>query len=63
MLHNSYLTVALNPIMTNLTVDAGTVQWVTTAYMLVAAVTVPVTGFLYRKAPTQTLFSAVLAFC
>lgn len=49
--------------MTNLTVDAGTVQWVTTAYMFVAAVMIPVTGFLYRKAPAQTLFSAVLAFC
>ena len=53
--NETFLNVALTPIMDDLAVGAGTVQWVTTAYMLAAAIMVPVTGFLYRSVPTKRL--------
>lgn len=53
--NETFLNVALTPIMQDFNVTSGTVQWVSTAYMLVAAVTVPVTSFLYRSIPTKTL--------
>jgi DHA2 family lincomycin resistance protein-like MFS transporter len=53
--NETFLNVALTPIMNDFGVNAGTVQWVTTAYMLMAAIMVPLTGFLYRKFPTKPL--------
>lgn len=58
--NETFLNVALNPIMESMQVNAGTVQWLTTAYMLAAAIMVPVTGFLYRKVPTKRLFLTAL---
>ena len=59
--NETFLNVALTPIMDDLAVSAGTVQWVTTAYMLAAAIMVPVTGFLYRSVPTKRLTMVALA--
>ncbi|RDB60427.1 multidrug MFS transporter [Gordonibacter sp. 28C] len=59
--NETFLNVALTPIMADFGIDAGTVQWVTTAYMLAAAVMVPVTGFLYRSVPTKRLLIVALA--
>lgn len=53
--NETFLNVALTPIMQDYGVTSGDVQWVSTAYMLVAAVTVPVTNFLYRSVPTRRL--------
>lgn len=53
--NETFLNVALTPIMQDFALSSGTVQWVSTAYMLVAAVTVPVTSFLYRSVPTKLL--------
>lgn len=58
--NETFLNVALNPIMRDLSVNAGTVQWVTTAYMLAAAVMVPVAGFLYKKIRTSRLMALSL---
>lgn len=58
--NETFLNVALNPIMADMGVNAGTVQWLTTAYMLAAAIMVPLTGFLYQKTSTRTLFLAAL---
>jgi len=58
--NETFLNVALNPIMQDLSVNAGTVQWVSTAYMLAAAVMVPVAGFLYRKIRTSLLMALSL---
>lgn len=54
--NETYLNVAFTPIMNYFTVDVGTVQWLATAYMLGAAVMVPVSAFLYRSIKTRTLF-------
>jgi DHA2 family lincomycin resistance protein-like MFS transporter len=57
--NETFLNVALSPIMADFGISSGTVQWVSTAYMLMAAIMVPVAGLLYRRIPTKRL--AVLA--
>ncbi|MEE0845833.1 MAG: MFS transporter [Eggerthellaceae bacterium] len=59
--NETFLNVALTPIMQDFSISSATVQWVSTAYMLVAAVTVPVTSFLYRSVPTRRL--SIIAAC
>ena len=57
--NETFLNVALTPIMIDLGVDVATVQWLTTGYLLVAAVFVPVSNVLYHRFPTRPLFVAV----
>ena len=59
--NETFLNVAFNPIMSDFDVDVNTVQWLTTGYLLVAAVFVPVANVLYRRFPTRSLFIAVTA--
>ncbi|QNK40010.1 MFS transporter [Caproicibacter fermentans] len=54
--NETFLNVAFTPIMTDLNVGVSTVQWLATAYMLGAAVMVPVSAFMYRRIPTKPLF-------
>ncbi|MFC2640267.1 MAG: MFS transporter [Propionibacterium acidifaciens] len=58
--NETFLNVALTPMMHDLGVGAGTIGWVTTAYMLAAAIMVPVTGFLYRSVRTHRLLLCAL---
>ena len=59
--NETFLNVGFAPIMENLSVDVSTVQWLATAYMLGAAVMVPVSAFAYRSFPTRQLFCATTA--
>lgn len=59
--NETFLNVGFAPIMTDLGVDVSTVQWLATAYMLGAAVMVPVSAFAYRSFPTRPLFCATTA--
>lgn len=59
--NETFLNVGFAPIMENLFVDVSTVQWLATAYMLGAAVMVPVSAFAYRSFPTRPLFCATAA--
>ncbi|MBQ9003699.1 MAG: MFS transporter [Eggerthellaceae bacterium] len=59
--NETYLNVAFAPIMADLGVDVNTVQWLATAYMLGAAVMVPVSAFAYRSLPTRPLFCGTVA--
>ena len=59
--NETFLNVAFDPIMSDLGVDVNTVQWLTTGYLLVAAVFVPVANVLYRRFSTRNLFVAVTA--
>ena len=59
--NETFLNVALTPMMNDLRVGSGTIQWVTTAYMLAAAIMVPVTGFLYRSVRTHSLLMLALS--
>ena len=60
--NETYLNVAFTPIMLDLGVGVSTVQWLATAYMLGAAVMVPVSAFLYRSVPTRRLFLITVSF-
>ena len=59
--NETFLNVAFTPIMYDFNVDVNTVQWLTTGYLLVAAVFVPVSNVLYHRFPTRPLFVGVLA--
>jgi MFS transporter, DHA2 family, lincomycin resistance protein len=59
--NETFLNVAFTPIMQDFDVDVSTVQWLTTGYLLVAAVFVPVSNVLYHRFPTRPLFVAVVA--
>lgn len=59
--NETFLNVGFSPIMADLGVDVSTVQWLATAYMLGAAVMVPVSAFAYRSFPTRPLFCATCA--
>ena len=56
ILNETLLNVALPKLMTELHVDAVTVQWLATAFMLTMAVVIPITGFLLERFPTRTVF-------
>lgn len=59
--NETFLNVALAPIMDEYQINEATVQWIVTAYMLVAAIMVPLTGFLYRSFPTRKLMLGALS--
>ncbi|BAU97028.1 EmrB/QacA subfamily drug resistance transporter [Corynebacterium suranareeae] len=59
--NETFLNVAFTPIMQDFNVDVNTVQWLTTGYLLVAAVFVPVSNILYHRFPTKPLFVSVVA--
>lgn len=59
-LSNTFLNVALPSIKDEFDVSTSTVQWVTTAYMLVSGVVVPTTAFLMQKFSARKLFLAAL---
>jgi MFS transporter, DHA2 family, lincomycin resistance protein len=59
--NETFLNVALTPIMESFSVDVATVQWLATGYLLVAAVFVPVSNVLYQRFATRPLFVAVVA--
>lgn len=54
--NETFLNIAFTPIMKDLDVSVSVVQWLTTAYMLGAAIMVPISSFLYRKFKTKPLF-------
>lgn len=63
MFGETSINIALTSLMKDLQVSASTVQWLTTGYLLVVGVLVPVSGLLIRWFTTrQLLFSALCAF-
>ncbi len=59
--NETFLNIGFTPIMNDLHVPLSTVQWLATAYMLGAAVMVPVSAFAYRSIPTRRLFLGSMA--
>ncbi|HWO97263.1 MAG TPA: DHA2 family efflux MFS transporter permease subunit [Bacillus sp. (in: firmicutes)] len=55
-LNNTLLNIALPSIMGDLDVDASTVQWLTTGFMLVNGILIPTTAFLIQKYSVRHLF-------
>lgn len=58
--NETILNVALPKVMNDFNVNAGTGQWVITAYMIVTSIMVPVTAFLYETFKTKKLFMGAL---
>lgn len=59
--NETFLNVALTPIMGDFGISSASVQWVSTVYMLVASITVPIASFMYRSIPTRRLTLTALA--
>ncbi|WP_110928001.1 DHA2 family efflux MFS transporter permease subunit [Bacillus massiliglaciei] len=54
--NQTIMTVALPTLMKDFTIAATTAQWLTTGYMLVNGVLIPITGFLMKRFTTRQLF-------
>ena len=61
-LNQTLLNVALNDFMDIFDVNAATVQWLSTGFMLVNGVLVPVTAFLMKRFSTRQLFISSMLF-
>jgi EmrB/QacA subfamily drug resistance transporter len=55
-LNNTLLNIALPSIMTDLEVEATTVQWLTTGFMLVSGIMIPLSAYLIQKYSVRHLF-------
>lgn len=56
LLNQTLMNVALPSIMTDLNIGESTAQWITTGFMLVNGVLIPITAFLMEKFSTRQLF-------
>jgi DHA2 family lincomycin resistance protein-like MFS transporter len=61
VLNETALSVALPALMRQFGVGAGTIQWLTTGYILVLAVVIPTTGYLMQRFSLRSLWIASLA--
>ncbi|MFD2443871.1 DHA2 family efflux MFS transporter permease subunit [Bacillus sp. CGMCC 1.16607] len=59
-LNNTLLNIALPSIMEDLKVEASTVQWLATGFMLVNGILIPTTAFLIQKFSVRHLFIAAM---
>ncbi|RSX56987.1 DHA2 family efflux MFS transporter permease subunit [Bifidobacterium samirii] len=63
VLSETSLSIAYSDLMGEFAINAATVQWLTTGYLLVLAVAIPTSPFLVRRFATKRLFlTAVLIF-
>lgn len=60
-LNSTLLNIALPSIMKDLKIDAATVQWLTTGFMLVNGILIPTTAFLIQKYSVKRLFLTALS--
>ncbi|WP_042544854.1 MDR family MFS transporter [Leucobacter komagatae] len=60
VLNETVMGVALPPLMAEFGVTASAGQWLTTAFMLVMAVLIPMSGFLLQRFTARTIFVAAL---
>jgi DHA2 family lincomycin resistance protein-like MFS transporter len=56
ILNETIMNVALQRLMMDLRVDAPTVQWLSTGFMLTMAVVIPTTGFILQSLSTRAVF-------
>ena len=57
-MNQTVLAPALPKLMESFQINAGTAQWVTSIYMLVNGIMVPISGYLIDRFPTRKLFFA-----
>lgn len=61
VLNQTLVTPAIPSIMTEMSVDAATAQWLTTGFTLVNAIMIPITAYLQDRFPTRRLFLVSMA--
>ena len=61
ILNETIMSVALTRLMADLSVTAGTAQWLTTGFMLTMAVVIPATGFLLQRFTLRSLFMTAMS--
>src|SRR3954454_1658046 len=59
-LNNTLLNIALPSIMKDLEIEASTVQWLTTGFMLVNGILIPLSAYLIQKFSVRQLFLAAM---
>jgi MFS transporter, DHA2 family, lincomycin resistance protein len=60
LLNETIMSVALPVLMADLQVGASVGQWLTAGFLLTMSVVIPITGFLIRRVPTRTLYTAAM---
>ncbi|MED5018283.1 DHA2 family efflux MFS transporter permease subunit [Paenibacillus chibensis] len=61
-LNQTLLNVALSSLMSVFDVTAATVQWISTGFMLVNGILIPITAYLMKRFTTRQLFISAMAF-
>ena len=61
ILNQTLLTPALPSIMRDMNIDAATAQWLTTGFMLVNGIMIPITAYLIDRFTTRQLFFVSMA--
>lgn len=61
VLNQTILSTAYPTLMTAFNISTATVQWLTTGFMLVNGIMIPVTAFLVGKVPTKALYITAMA--
>ena len=61
LLNQTVMSPALPALMRDFNITTGTVQWVTSVYMLASGIMVPISGYLIDKFSTRKLFAGALA--
>src|SRR5690625_4826550 len=56
------LNMAMNDLIKAFGIVASTAQWLTTGYLLVLGIVIPISGMLMKRFTTRQLFSASLSF-
>lgn len=62
MFSETALNMAIHDLIQEFNISASTAQWLTTAYLLILGILIPVTGVLIKRFPTRNLFITSLSF-
>ncbi|MCR8842402.1 DHA2 family efflux MFS transporter permease subunit [Paenibacillus sp. SC116] len=62
MFSETALNIALRGLMIEFQISASTVQWLTTSYLLVLGILIPISGLLIKRFPTRNLFITGVCF-
>lgn len=62
MFSETALNMAMNDLIKEFSISPATAQWLTTGYLLVLGILIPVSGLLIKRFPTRNLFITSLSF-
>src|SRR5699024_7630601 len=62
MFSETALNMAINDLIKEFSISPSTAQWLTTGYLLVLGILIPVSGLLIKRFPTRNLFITSLSF-